>query len=124
MRDREFDSVVQLARASLLWRQISGLIEGWRLAWASSTIVRTARNTRSTIAIWPAETRLRCAALTIAWAGIGYAASSFFLPRYVISGLPIAWAGTVVLAALVVAAMPGAFALAWNAKTTRTSTGP
>jgi hypothetical protein len=116
VRDREFDSVVQMARASMLWRVVSWLIEGWRLAWASSTTVRTARHARSAISMWPPELRLRFAALTIAWAGLGYAASSFLLPRYVISGLPVAWTAIVVLAALVVAAMPGAFALAWDAK--------
>jgi hypothetical protein len=123
VRDREFDSVVQLAQDSLIWRVGSWFVEGWRAAWASSTIVRTTRNAQSSIAKWPIETRVRCAALTIGWAGIGYAVSSYFLPRYVVSALPIAWAGMIVLGALVVAALPGAFAIAWEEKVRRAQTG-
>ena len=123
MRDREFDSVVQLAQDSLIWRVGSWFVEGWRAAWASSRIVRATRNAQTSIAKWPIETRVRCAALTIAWAGIGYAASSFVLPRYVVSGLPVAWAATIIVAALVVAALPGAFAIAWDARFRRAHTG-
>jgi hypothetical protein len=66
--------------------------------------------------------QLRCGALTVAWAGIGYAVSLFVLPRYVISGLPLLWAGSLVLASLIVAAFPQAFAVAWAAKFKETRT--
>ena len=116
MKARDFDAVVVLARDSVLWRLVTLLVEGWRRAWASSAIVQSGRSALGPVSSWPAETKLRCAALTAAWAAGGYAVSQLVLPRYVSSGLPIAWAATFVVAALAVAAAPRAFLIAWDAR--------
>lgn len=116
MNDREFDSVVQLARSSVVGRLLAWFAEASRAAWSSSYIIGVAKRTWAPISSWPIDMQLRCGALTIAWAGIGYAVSLFLLPRYVISGLPLPWVGSLIVAALVVAAFPRAFALAWAAK--------
>lgn len=114
MKNSEFDAVVELARRSATWRLGRWAIDSWRGAWAASSLVRAAVRFWSSIAAWPTEIRVRCAALTIAWAGIGYAIGLALLPRYAISGLPRPWIGTVVVAALIVAALPQAFAAAWR----------
>ena len=116
MREREFDAVVGLARESLLGRLVTGAVHGWRTAWSSSRFVGAGRRLQSTVAAWPEDTRLRFGALTVAWAGIGYAVSVLVLPRYTVSGLPVTWAGTIVLAAFVVAAAPRAFLAAWRGR--------
>lgn len=116
MNNPEFDAVAQLARSSVVWRLGVSFVDALRAAWSSSLIIGIARRTWAPISAWPVERQLLCGALTVAWAGIGYAASLFLLPRYVISGLPLLWVGTLVLGSLVVATFPRAFALAWEAK--------
>jgi hypothetical protein len=116
VKTRDFDAVVALARDSVLWRGVTLFVEGWLAAWASSAIVQSGRRVLGLVSSWHGETKLRCAALTTAWAAGGYAVSQMLLPRYVSSGLPIAWAATLVVAALVVAAAPGSFLMAWDAK--------
>ncbi len=108
MKDRDFDSVVGLARSSLVGLVVARSTDAVRTAWTSSGFVGAAKRAWAPIAAWPRETQLRAGALTLAWAGIGYAVSLFLLPRYVISGLPLAWVGSFALASLVVAAFPRA----------------
>jgi hypothetical protein len=116
VKDRDFDSVVELARSSIVGRIVAWAADTVRMAWASSGFVGAARRAWAPIAAWPRETQLRYGALTLAWAGAGYATSLFLLPRYVISGLPLAWVASFVLASLVVAAFARAFAIAWDAR--------
>jgi len=114
VRHGEFASVVAVARDSALWRAVMWFVTGWRAAWASSTTVAFGRSLLAPMSTWPPETWVRFTALTVAWAGIGYGISQFVLPIYVRSALPVAWTGTLVLASLVVAAIPHAFVLAWR----------
>jgi hypothetical protein len=116
VKDRDFDSVVELARSSIVGQIVAWAADRVRTAWASSGFVGAAKRAWAPIAAWPRETQFRYGALTLAWAGIGYAVSLFLLPRYVISGLPLAWVASFVLASLVVAAFPRAFAIAWDAR--------
>lgn len=114
MTDRDFDPLVQLARESVLGRTALSLAGTWEAAWRSSAAVRAASGQWARMAAWPIEQRVRVVALTLAWAGLGHALSLFWLPKYVTSGLPLAWVGVFIAAALTVAALPRAFALAWN----------
>src|SRR5829696_4287326 len=83
---RDFDSVVTLAHDSVLWRLVRHVAEGWRAAWTTSAIVHGGRRVWNPVSSWPAETKLRCTGLTIAWMAGGYAVSQVILPRYVVSG--------------------------------------
>ena len=112
MTDSEFDSVVQVARMSVLWRLITWVADRWTVAWSSSAVVRTLRQIGTDMASWSIETRTRAAALAVAWGGIGYAISLPVLPRYATSGLPWSWVASVIVVSLIVAAFPRAFAIA------------
>ncbi|MGH9201540.1 MAG: hypothetical protein ACRD2A_09915 [Vicinamibacterales bacterium] len=114
MIDLEFKRVVQEARGSLLWRAAIWADTVIESAWMSSFVGRAWRRQRAIIAAWPAERRVRIAALTLAWAGVGHALSLVVLPPYVTSALPRAWVALFIVSALVVAAQPAAFVRAWN----------
>jgi hypothetical protein len=116
VKDRDFDSVVELARSSIIGQVVAWSTDAVRAAWVSSSFVGAAKRAWAPIAAWPRGTQIRCAALTLAWAGSGYAVSLFLLPRYAISGLPLAWVVSFVIASLVVAEFPGPFAIAWEAR--------
>jgi hypothetical protein len=114
VRHGEFAGVVAVAQDSAFWRAVMWLVTGWRAAWASSAAVAAGRSLVAPMLAWSAETWVRFSTMTIAWAGIGYGVSQFLLPAYVRSALPVAWTATLVLAPLLVAAIPHAFVLAWR----------
>jgi hypothetical protein len=118
----DFSAVVRVARESAIWRLGMTALDACAAAWQSSRLALPAKHLWSAIAAWPDEARLRFAASMVVWAAVGHAAGVLILPRYVTSGLPVAWAATLAVGALVVAAFPGAFVLAWRAKFRRTST--
>lgn len=116
MRDREYERVIAVARASVIGRLMAGALSAWSAAAAMSRVVALSQRATMRFAAWPNEDRVRLVALIVVWVCLAYAAARVVLPRYVSSGLPLAWTGLELAAALVVAAFPAAFVRAWRAK--------
>jgi hypothetical protein len=114
--DRKFTAVVRLINESRFGQAASWTARIWAAAWASSVVVVLGRQPWDAVLSWPVAHRVRLAALAVAWSAVCHVASRFVLPSYVTSGLPLWWPASILLAALVVAAMPEAFVRAWRGR--------
>src|SRR5262245_66446891 len=95
---------------------MAGAFSAWSAAAATSRVVALSQRVTTRFAAWPIEDQVRLVALIAVWVCLVYAAVRVVLPRYVSSGLPLAWTGLELAAALVVAVFPAAFVRAWRAK--------
>lgn len=111
--DRDFNAVVQLAQESHLGKLTARAGRIFSAAQESSLVVGFGSHYWAAIKSWPAERQVRLAASIVAWGALGHLAGRLVLPPYVLSGLPPWWPATVLIAALVVVAIPDAFVRAW-----------
>lgn len=111
----DFQVVRDTAAESLIWRAAESVISAVSTAWQHSSLEMWWQRTSQTLSSWTIEDRVRCAAVTLAIAGLVNIGLLWRSNPYSAPGIPRSVIAIAAAFASVIALWPAPFILAWSA---------